>query len=102
MIFTYFAHLNIRYMKKTVFSGQFIPDFRYLSTCSPLLGDYWIAVSAFISDESGMALNQRRALELQTLRHENNNMNRLLLKMKALTNWRLNSMREHHQGTVCF
>ncbi|XP_038054173.1 uncharacterized protein LOC119726519 isoform X2 [Patiria miniata] len=51
-------------------------------------------------DESGITLNQRRAVELQTLRHEKNNMSRLLLKMRALTNWRLTNMRQHYQGTA--
>ncbi|XP_071809867.1 uncharacterized protein [Asterias amurensis] len=51
-------------------------------------------------DESGVTLNQRRALELQDLRHTNNNMNRLLLKMKSLTNWRLTNIKETYQGTM--
>ncbi|XP_022108314.1 uncharacterized protein LOC110988792 isoform X2 [Acanthaster planci] len=50
-------------------------------------------------DESGITLNERRAVDLQTLRHENNNLSRLLLKMKALTNWRLTNMRQHYKGT---
>ena len=53
-----------------------------------------------LSDGDNARLNLKRAEDLQVLRQENNEMTRLLLKMRSMSSWKVTQLKEHYNKLV--